>query len=200
MFSMPSLFNNYCQSFTENLDLFESPEELKFNFFDEIDKIIKKYWSQLKIIKLEQKFSIKRKFAFKPFTKELFKNILNNLSRNEVAGSDIPLNLIKEFTFYSFVPWTLCQWRFSEKRIHDLLKLSNIVPCPANMPTSNQRCFNVVNKRWNNVDPRLEMKQNLTSDFQRCRTLKQRWWLTLKQRWNNVDTTLSQCCFKVASS
>ena len=66
MFSMPSLFNNYCQSFTENLDLFESPEELKFNFFDEIDKIIKKYWSQLKIIKLEQKFSIKRKFAFKP--------------------------------------------------------------------------------------------------------------------------------------
>ena len=200
MFSMPSLFNNYCQSFTENLDLFESPEELKFNFFDEIDKIIKKYWSQLKIIKLEQKFSIKRKFAFKPFTKELFKNILNNLSRNEVAGSDIPLNLIKEFTFYSFVPWTLCQWRFSEKRIHDLLKLSNIVPCPANMPTSNQRCFNVVNKRWNNVDPRLEMKQNLTSDFQRCTTLKQRWWLTLKQRWNNVDTTLSQCCFKVASS
>ena len=104
MFSMPSLFNNYCQSFTENLDLFESPEELKFNFFDEIDKIIKKYWSQLKIIKLEQKFYIKRKFAFKPFTKELFKNILNNLSRNEVAGSDIPLNLIKEFTFYSFVP------------------------------------------------------------------------------------------------
>ena len=200
MFSMPSLFNNYCQSFTENLDLFESPEELKFNFFDEIDKIIKKYWSQLKIIKLEQKFSIKRKFAFKPFTKELFKNILNNLSRNEVAGSDIPLNLIKEFTFYSFVPWTLCQWRFSEKRIHNLLKLSNIVPSPANMPTSNQRCFNVVNKRWNNVDPRLEMKQNLTSDFQRCTTLKQRWWLTLKQRWNNVDTTLSQCCFKVASS
>ena len=200
MFSMPSLFNNYCQSFTENLDLFESPEELKLNFFDEIDKIIKKYWSQLKIIKLEQKFSIKRKFAFKPFTKELFKNILNNLSRNEVAGSNIPLNLIKEFTFYSFVPWTLCQWRFSEKRIHDLLKLSNIVPSPANMPTSNQRCFNVVNKRWNNVDPRLEMKQNLTSDFQRCTTLKQRWWLMLKQRWNNVDTTLSQCCFKVASS
>ena len=104
MFSMPSLFNNYCQSFTENLDLFESPEELKLNFFDEIDKIIKKYWSQLKIIKLEQKFSIKRKFAFKPFTKELFKNILKNLSRNEVAGGDIPLNLIKEFTFYSFVP------------------------------------------------------------------------------------------------
>ena len=200
MFSMPSLFNNYCQSFTENLDLFESPEELKFNFFDEIDKIIKKYWSHLKIIKLEQKFSIKRKFAFKPFTKELFKNILKNLSRNEVAGGDIPLNLIKEFTFYSFVPWTLLQWRFSEKRIHDLLKLSNIVPSPANMPTSNQRCFNVVNKRWNNVDPRLEMKQNLTSDFQRCTTLKQRWWLTLKQRWNNVDTTLSQCCFKVASS
>ena len=106
---MPSLFNNYCQSFTENLDLFESPDELKFNIFDETDIIINKFWSHLKIIKLEQKFSIKRKFAFKPFTEEFFKNTLNNLSRNEAAGGDISLNLIKEFTVYSFVPRTLCQ-------------------------------------------------------------------------------------------
>ena len=118
MFSMPSLFNNYCQSFTENPDLFESPYELKFNIFDEIDVIINKFWSHLKIIESKQKFSIKKKFAFEPFTEEFFKNIFNNLSRNEAAGGDIPLNLIKECTFNSFVPWTLCQWRFSEKQIH----------------------------------------------------------------------------------
>ena len=101
---MQSLFNNYCQSFIENLDLFESPYELKFNIFDEIDIIINKFWSHLKIVKLEQKFSIKRKFAFELFTEEFFKNFLNNLSRNEAAGGDIPLNLIKECTFYSFLP------------------------------------------------------------------------------------------------
>ena len=63
---------------------------------------------------------------------------------------------------------------------------------PANISTSDQRCFNVVNQRWNNVDSMLKMKQNPTSDFQRYTTLIQRQFLTLKQRWYNVDTTLFQ--------
>ena len=41
---------------------------------------------------------------------------------------------------------------------------------PANIATSDQRCFN--------VDPTLKMKQNPTSDFQRCTTLIQRWYPT----------------------
>ena len=45
-----------------------------------------------------------------------------------------------------------------------------------------QRC----DQRWNNVDPTLKMKQNPTSDFQRCTTLIQRQCPTLKQRRNNV--------------
>ena len=36
------------------------------------------------------------------------------------------------------------------------------------------------------------MKENPTSDFQRCTTLIQRQWQTLKQRRNNVDKTLFQ--------
>ena len=36
---------------------------------------------------------------------------------------------------------------------------------PANISTSDQRCLNVVDQRWNNVDPTLKMKQNPTSDF-----------------------------------
>ena len=51
-----------------------------------------------KIIKLKQRFSIKIN-AFKPYTKKFFKNIINDLSWNEAAGGDIPLNLIKESTF-----------------------------------------------------------------------------------------------------
>ena len=68
---------------------------------------------------------------------------------------------------------------------------------PANISTSDQRCFNVVDQSWNNVDRTLRMKQNPTSDFQRCTTLIQRQCLTLKQRrnnvtqrWYNIDTTL----------
>ena len=91
---MKLLFNNYFQSITKNLDLFKWPDELKFNIFDENDIIINKFWSQPKIIKLKQKFSIK-KIEFKPFTEELFKSIVNDLSWNEAAGGNKPLNLIK---------------------------------------------------------------------------------------------------------
>ena len=80
MFSMKLLFNNYFQSITKNLDLFEWPDELKFNIFDKIDIIINKFWSHPKIIKLKQKISIKTKIAFKPYTKKFFKNIINDLS------------------------------------------------------------------------------------------------------------------------
>ena len=63
---------------------------------------------------------------------------------------------------------------------------------PANISTSDQRCFNVVDQRWNNVDRTLKMKQNPTSDFQRCTTLIQRRCATLKQRWYNFISTLFQ--------
>ena len=71
---------------------------------------------------------------------------------------------------------------------------------PANILTSYQHCVNVVDQRWNNINPMLKMKQNLTSDFQRCMTLIQCRCLTLKQHWNNVDTTLSWRYFNVAST
>ena len=38
---------------------------------------------------------------------------------------------------------------------------------PVNISTLDQRCFNIVDQRWNNVDPTLKMKENPTSDFQR---------------------------------
>ena len=72
------------------------------------------------------------------------------------------------------------------------LKILTNTSIPANISTSDQRCFNVVDQRWNNVGPTLKMKQNPTSDFQRCTTLKQRHCPTLKQRRNSVDTTLFQ--------
>ena len=79
--------------------MFEWPDEPKFNIFDEIDITIDKFWSHLKIIKLKQKFFIKRKLTFKPFTKKFFKSIVNDLSWNEAAAGYIPLNLMKESTF-----------------------------------------------------------------------------------------------------
>ena len=76
---------------------------------------------------------------------------------------------------------------------------------PANILTLDQPCFNVVHQRWNNAAPTLKMKQNPTSDFQRCTTLIQRQCPTLKQRrnnvtqrWYNVDTMLFQLSVNVS--
>ena len=57
---------------------------------------------------------------------------------------------------------------------------------PANISTSDQRCFNVVDQRWNNVDPTLKLKQNPKWFFQRC--------TTLIQRCINIVSTQPQCC------
>ena len=81
---------------------------------------------------------------------------------------------------------------------------------PASISTSDQRCFNFVDQRWNNVDTTLKMKQNPTSDFQRCTTWIQRESPTMKKRRTalhnvqttlpNVGTTLVQRFFNPAST
>ena len=87
------------------------------------------------------------------------------------------------------------------------LRPAQIYVYPASIPTSDQRCFNVVDQRWNNVDSTLKIKQNPTSVFQRCTTLIQCQCPTLKQRrknvtqrQNNTGTTLKQRCFNLVST
>ena len=63
MFSVKLLFNNYFQSITKNLHLYEWLDEPKFNIFVEIDKIINKFWSHSKNIELKQKFFIKKVYV-----------------------------------------------------------------------------------------------------------------------------------------
>ena len=102
----------------------------------------------------------------------------------------------------------LNHWELSAVRsalLFELCLFWTAINLPANISTSDQRCFNVVDQRWNNVDPTLKMKQNPTSDFQWSATLIQRQCPTLKQRRNNVvqhnvDTTLHQRCCNVVST
>ena len=75
---------------------------------------------------------------------------------------------------------------------------------PANISTSDQHCLNVMDQRWNNVDPALKMKQNPTKDFPCYTKLIQRLYpyvkTTSKQGWSNVDTTISWRCFNVVTT
>ena len=111
-----------------------------------------------------------------------------------------PAALSKRDPSLNFFPWLLwsfwgwlylqntsggCFWNF---RNTFLKVMNNLDGYPANISTSDQ-CFNVVDQRWNNVDPTLKMKQNLTLDFQSCATLIQRQCSTLKQHWYNVVST-----------
>ena len=52
-------------------------------------------------------------------------------------------------------------WKDHLKSDHfSRLQLKNFKLGPANISTSGQRCFNVLDQRLNNVDPTLKMKQN----------------------------------------
>ena len=81
---------------------------------------------------------------------------------------------------------------------------------PANISTLDQRCFDVVEQRWNNVDPTLKWNK-----FQRrIFNVAQCWYNVSARRWNNVETTLHnvestlhkvgltliQRCFNLAST
>ena len=65
---------------------------------------------------------------FKPYTEEFFKNIVNELSWNEAAGGDIPLNLIKESTFIHPYLAHCVNEDLVKSEFPYPLKLSNIVP------------------------------------------------------------------------
>ena len=95
------IFNNYFQSVTKNLDLFEWPDEQKFNIFYEIDK----FWSQ--------KPFLKKRFVLKLVTKQLV--------------GDIPLNLLKESTFVLPYFVRCINEALVKSKITDPLKLSNLV-------------------------------------------------------------------------
>ena len=79
-------------------------------------------------------------------------------------------------------------------------QVQNYTANPVNISTLDQRCFNVVDQRWNNVDRTLKIKQNLTSNFQHCTTLMQRRYPTLKQRWYNFISMLFQHGLNVSKS
>ena len=66
---------------------------------------------------------------------------------------------------YGFGEWRFFSWILMSVHVH----------FQANISTSDQRCFNVLDQRWNNLDLTLKMKQNRTSDFPLCTTLMQRW-------------------------
>ena len=57
---------------------------------------------------------------------------------------------------------------------------------PANISTSDPRCFNVVDQRWNNVDPTLKMNKIRRQIV----NVTQRWYNVSARRWNNVEATL----------
>ena len=61
-----------------------------------------------------------------------------------------------------------------QKYFDFLFLVEHLVNNPAYTSSSDHPSFNVVDQRWNNLDPTLNIKQNPTSGFQLCTTLIQR--------------------------
>ena len=128
-------------------------------------------------------------YSFKSFSRsfDLFSRsfFIFLLFQARILEYDIVDFRLSSFIYSNFT-WSSKEFSKSKSSFFRNL-LFNVGPT---FQTSDQLCFNVVDKHWNNVDPTLKMKQNLTSDFQRC--------TTLIQRRNKVGTTLIQRCFNLA--
>ena len=129
----------------------------------------------------------------------------------KVAGLvDIKLGFIKWFFYIFIILINKCKTPY-KKLGNSLLFLRNQVCCLKNWniweaPTTTvqptfPRRSNVVDQRWNNVDPTWKMKQNLTSNVGARR------WNNLETTLHNVETalhnvgtTLIQRCFKLVST
>ena len=85
-----------------------------------------------------------KKFSFKPLIEEFFKNIVINLSWNEAAGGDKPLNLIKEITFALSCLAHCGNEDLVKNEFLDLLKLSNIVPVQKKEDPSDKTNYGLV--------------------------------------------------------
>ena len=59
--------------------------------------------------------------------------------------------------------------------------------------------FNVPDQLWKHVYRMLKMKQNVTSNFQHCSTLIQRW-NNIESTLHNIDATVFQRCLNIVST
>ena len=98
-----------------------------------------KYKSHPSIKKIKSNYTIKQKFSFKPVTVKDIENVMKNVPTNKVTGGEIPLNVLKQFTYVMLrdcVNDCLLKGWFP-----DSLKLANIAPVHKKM---NQRIRRII--------------------------------------------------------
>ena len=94
------MFNSYCKSVTEFLDLFNWVPEPYDQAKDSVESIIQRFSHDPSIIKITQNIKISKKLYLAPITVHILKTITNGLPKNK-SVSNIPLNVSRssEFTF-----------------------------------------------------------------------------------------------------
>ena len=121
------IFNKHFSESVDKLNIFEwSSCESEYTE-NQLTNIINKYKSHPSIKKaIKSNHTIKQKFSFKSVTVKDIENFIKNFPTNKVTGAEIPLNVLKQFTYVMLrdcVNDCLLKGSFP-----DSLKLANIAP------------------------------------------------------------------------
>ena len=93
------IFNKHFSETVDKLNIFEWPSCESEYTEDQLTNIINKYKSHPSIKKIKSNYTIKQKFSFKPVTVKDIENVMKNVPTNKVTGGEIPLNVLKQFTY-----------------------------------------------------------------------------------------------------
>ena len=136
-----------------------------------------------------------KKSVLRYFAKFTAKHLCQSLFFNKVCRPQ-PCNFIEKETLAQVFSCKFCEISKNTFFTEHLWTTASYVFHLKHQPSQHfnvgSTLFQRWDQRWNNVDPTLKMKQNPTSDFQRCTTLIQRRCPTSKQRWYNFISTLFQ--------
>ena len=97
--SVSGKFRNYFPHIVDSLGLYEFPSEPHREYVDEIDNIVSKFKTHPVTVKIKKYFNIKTTFSFSPACKDEIVAIIKDLQNDEVAGGEIPLNILKKSNF-----------------------------------------------------------------------------------------------------
>lgn len=94
-----SEFNEYFDQIVDSLELYNYPCDNIDRLVDDVDRIILKLRSYPSIQKIQQNFSMNKKFPFRELTVNEIERIIKELPKNKAAGADIPLKVSKQSNF-----------------------------------------------------------------------------------------------------
>ena len=127
--SIATVFNEYFNCITDNLDLEKWDTCTSSLFNDPVSQEVRKYYNHPSIQKIKAKFNNSNKFEFMPTDENTIYKLIMQLNSSKKTGGDIPTKILKEAAVICSPLTTSCvNSALSTGKFPNELKLADIIP------------------------------------------------------------------------